>query len=104
MWPMVCSKAVVLLLIHCLLFKLPLFVGVLYLVLVLFCSTLVSFLVLQSSRWERKSWLLYFNCLFDVMWLFKCSVSLRYGAVGLQCVIMALSWSYTLSFFNYARL
>ena len=24
---------------------------------------LVSFLVLQSSRWGRKSWLLYFNCI-----------------------------------------
>ena len=29
----------------------------------------VSFLVLQPSRWGRESWLLYFYCLLDVMWL-----------------------------------
>ena len=37
---------------------------------------LVSFLVLQSSHWGRDSWLLYFHCLLDVIWL-SCSVSLR---------------------------
>ena len=36
---------------------------------------LVSFLVLQSSRLERKSWLLYFNWLYVVMWLFSVSSS-----------------------------
>ena len=64
---MVRSKAVVLLLIYCLLF-LSLFVGVLCLFLVLPCSTLiVLFLVLQSSWWERESWLLNINCLPDVL-------------------------------------
>ena len=29
----------------------------------------VSFLVLQSSRWGREGWLLYFNCLLGIMWL-----------------------------------
>ena len=56
------SKAeVLLLLVHCLLL-LPLFVGVLCLVL-----DLLSFLVLQSSCRGRESWLLYFNCLHDVL-------------------------------------
>ena len=42
----------------------------------------VSFLVLQSSCGERESWLLYFYCLIDVMWLllfyvlFVCFVAL----------------------------
>ena len=30
---------------------------------------LVSFLAQQSSRLERESWLLYFNCLRNVKWL-----------------------------------
>ena len=54
---------VLLLLIRCLLL-LTLFVGVLCLVLTLLCC-----LVLQSSWWGRESWLLYFNCLSDVLWL-----------------------------------
>ena len=33
------------------------------------------FLVLQSSRWGRESWLLYFNCLLDAMWLLVLCVS-----------------------------
>ena len=44
---------------------------VLCLVLVLFnvMHYFVSFLVLQSSWRGRESWLLYFNCLPDVLWL-----------------------------------
>ena len=48
------SKAVVLLLIHCLLL-LSLCVGVMCLVLVLLC-TIMSFLVLQSSRWGKEGY------------------------------------------------
>ena len=42
----------------------------------------VSFLVLQSSRWERESWIhvLYFLCLLDVMLLLLFSSS-SYGVV-----------------------
>ena len=55
----VCSKAVVLLLfIYCLL-MLPLFVGVNRQMLVLFCSSFLSFLVLQSSRLVRESLVLW---------------------------------------------
>ena len=46
---------------------------------------LVSFLVLQSSRWGRESWLLYLNCLlmsFD----YKSFVSLPRGTVGWSAV------------------
>ena len=50
----VCSKAVVLLLfIHCLLL-LPLFVGAYCYMLVLFCSSFLSFQVLVLSRWGRE--------------------------------------------------
>ena len=50
----VCSKAVVLLLfIHCLLL-LPLFVGANCYMLVLFCSSFLSFKVLVLSRWGRE--------------------------------------------------
>ena len=53
----VCSKAVVLLLfMHCLLF-LSLLVGVYCYMLVLFCSSFLSFQVLVSSRWGRdRAW------------------------------------------------
>ena len=57
------------LLIHCLLL-LPLFVGALCLVLVLLFSTLCpSSVALQSPLWGKESWLLYFNCVPDVLWL-----------------------------------
>ena len=56
----VCLKAVVLLLfIHCLLL-LPLFVGVYCYMIVLFCSSFLSFIVLQSSRWGRESLVLWY--------------------------------------------
>ena len=45
---------------------------------------LVSFIVLQSSWWGKESWLLYFNHLADVLWLFFLTVLW----VGLQCVIV----------------
>ena len=46
-------------------------------------------LVYQSTSWEKRAWLLYYNCLPDVfvsvsvMWLF-----LTILWVGLQCVIV----------------
>ena len=56
----VCSKAVVLLFfIHCLM-MLPLFVGVYCKMLVLFCGSVLSFLVLQSSRWGREILVLWY--------------------------------------------
>ena len=63
------SKAVVLMfLIHCFM-HLPLFLRVLC--LVVFCMHyFVPFLGLQSSGRGRESWLLYFNCLCDVWFLF----------------------------------
>ena len=52
---------------------------------------LVSFLVLQSSRWGREGWLQLIAC------GFYCYVSLPQGAViGLQCVIVALPYSHLL--------
>ena len=48
---------------------LPLFVGVLD-ITYLFCfvlQNLVSFLVLQLSRWRRESWLLYLCSVMNVM-------------------------------------
>ena len=52
---LVCSEAVVLLLfIHCLLL-LPSFVGVYCWMLVLLCSSFLSFLVLVSTGWGRES-------------------------------------------------
>ena len=74
-------KAVVLLLlIHCLLF-LPLFRGRFMFGLCFVMHYLVSYLVLQSSRWGREGWLLYFNCVLMSLdsW---CSVSLPHDAVG----------------------
>ena len=57
---------------------LPLFVGVLCLVIVLSCSTYCPFLVLQPSRGGRESRLLYFDCILVVMWLFVfCAPSSR---------------------------
>ena len=43
---------------------------------------LVSFLVLQSSRWRRDSWFIDFYCPLDVMLLLYCSLPLPHGAVG----------------------
>ena len=75
----------------------------------LFCCTLVfgscfvvyylvSFLDLQSFRWGRDSWLLYFNFLlmsFDGY----CSVSLCHGTVGWSAVCgCGISWSYSITF------
>ena len=45
------------------------------------CAALISFLVLQSSRWERESGLLCFNCLLDSIRFLFFTVSW----VGLQC-------------------
>ena len=63
---------------------------------------LTSFLVLQLSRWGRESWLLYFNCHFDAMWLFVFCVSLTVLWVGLQCVIGAFPGHTHLLFAMYA--
>ena len=64
-----------------------LIVGVLWLVLVLLCSTSVYILVLQLSWRGRESMVPYFNCLptFSVLWLF-----LTVTWVDLKCVIVVL--------------
>ena len=78
------SKVVVLLLIHCLLL-LPLVVGFLCVASLFCCAVFVPFLLLQSSRWERQRWLLYFGChLLGVLCLF-----LTMPWLGLQFVIVA---------------
>ena len=51
-----------------------------------FVLALLCFLVLQSSWWERASWLLYFNWLPDVLWpLVSCGSSSR--CRGLICSV-----------------
>ena len=47
----------------------------------------VSFLVLQSSRWERESWLLYFYCFLDAMWLLLFFASSSWYC-GLVCSVI----------------
>ena len=67
---------------------LPLFVGVLCLVLFLLFSNCVL-LILQLSWWGRETWLLYFNCLPYILWLlvfFGSSSVCR----GLQCMIVVI--------------
>ena len=48
---------------------------------------IVSFPVLQSSRWGRERWLLYFNCFLmscvSILWLLLTVLGVR-----LQCVIV----------------
>ena len=60
----VCPKVVVLLLLIHFLLWLPLIYGDFVIVLCFVVLYLASFLVLQSSRWEKESWWLYFNFLF----------------------------------------
>ena len=100
----VSSKAVVLLLfIYCLFYSRCLWGIVFGACFVM--QYVVSFLVLQPSRWGRESWLLKFYRLLDVMWLFFLSprnmmrrgsrsvialcLFLKVPWVGLQCVIVA---------------
>ena len=85
----VCSKAVVLLLfIHCLLL-LPLFVGAYCYILVLFCSSFLSFQILVSScRGRKRAWCF---CVFwfpvaSVLWIF-----LVVPWVGLSYVVVAIT-------------
>ena len=82
------SKAVVLLLfIHCLLL-LPLFVGAYCYMLVLFCSSFLSFQVLVLSRWGRERELGALLCsefrAASVLWIF-----LVRPWVGLSYVVVA---------------
>ena len=60
---------------------------------------LLSFLVLQSSRWGREKWLLYFNCLLDAIWLSVFCVSSsqyhRWHAVCDCGIFWSLSFSFT---------
>ena len=66
---------------------LPLWGSVFFPCFVVQCS--VSFLVLQSYCWGRESWLLYFVCLYGVLWLLLfCGFSARCRGVALQCVIV----------------
>ena len=54
--------------------------------------------LLKSSRLERESWLLYFNCLLAISGC-RCSVSLPHGAFGWSAVCdCGISWSYSLTF------
>ena len=48
------------------------------------------FLVLQSSCWGRESWLLYFNCPLNVMWLLV-FVTLPHGVMGWYVVLLDFS-------------
>ena len=87
------SKAVVLLLIQCWLL-LPLWDSVIVLCFaVRYC---MSILVLQSSWWERESWLLYFDCLPDVSWLL-CRSSSRCN--GFVCSLWLCFFLLILTFF-----
>ena len=93
------SKAVVpLLLIHCLWW----FCGW-FLFYYVVPQYLVSFLGLQSSWRERDGWLLYFNCVSDVMWLLVfCGMALPHGAMGWSAVCYCgyfLSYTHWLSCF-----
>ena len=64
------SEAVVLLsFIHCLFVVAHIDCGILVLGHCLVLQYVMSFLVLQSSRWDRKSWLLYVRCVLKGMWL-----------------------------------
>ena len=68
------SKGVVLLLmIRCALL-LPLFLFFMF-VLCVVVQYLVYFLLLHLIVKERETWLLYFNCILDVMWLLVFHVS-----------------------------
>ena len=53
----------------------------------------MSFLVLQSSRWGRESWLLYFCCVLNGMSLLS-----FFGSSSLRSVVcdFGISWSYSL--------
>ena len=57
-----------------------------------------SFLVLESSRRGRESWLLYFNCVITGMWLIMFCASFSW-CHGLVCVIVAFP-SHTHLFFG----
>ena len=57
---------------------------------------LVSFQVLQQSRWRRESWLLYFSCLLNAMWLLSFFASMGWSAMC-DC---GISWSYSFSFLS----
>ena len=63
---------------------------------------LVSFLALQSSGWGRESWLLYFNCVLAVVWLFECCVSLPRPAMDWSVIVAFPSHSHLL-FINKAK-
>ena len=60
----------------------------------------VSFLVLQSSRWGRESYLLYFCCVLIVMSLLSLfdSSSQRQWMVGSIVCDCGIFWSYSLTF------
>ena len=49
------------------------------------CAEIASFLILQSSRWEREGWLLYFGCHLN----------------GILCLFLMLPW-FGLQFVNVA--
>ena len=49
----------------------------------------VSFVALQSSRWEKESSMLSFNCLLRVIWWIVLCDFLVMLSVGHQCLILA---------------
>ena len=68
---------------------------IVYVSLVLGPCLVMQYLV---SRWEYKSWLLYFYCFLDVMWLLSLFVpSSRYGVFGWSAV-SGIFWSYLLTY------
>ena len=76
----------------------PLFVGVLCLVLVFVMQYLASFLELQSPWWGRENWLLFFNCIPDVLWLLVFCGSSSHSCELVCIVWLWYFWSYHLFF------
>ena len=62
----------------------------------------MTFVVLQSTCWGKKSCLLYMYCLPDVMWLLYClCLILMVSWFGQQCVIWTFSGPAHLHFEKY---
>ena len=72
-------------------------------VLVLVCSTLCPFLIYNHVAGEERA-----GCFAGLVFLIPCAsfiipcLFLAVLRVGLQCVIVTISWSYPLTFFKYA--
>ena len=82
-WAAVRSRAMVLLLLAFWLLQFPLWESVIALCFVV--RYFMSILVLQSSWWERESWLLCLVCLPGVAWWLSGSSSRCHGPIGVVC-------------------